>query len=70
MQSVYIQIKMQLLWENSVPGKPLSGACGNIYTHGELMESSVAAFEEKSWEFHHEALGGASDQAPPGFSAS
>lgn len=47
-----IQIKVELVWENSVPQKPVMGACGNINTRGELMGSFVAAFKEKSWEFH------------------
>lgn len=59
-----IQIKMKLVWENSVPQKPIIGACGNIYTHGELMESFVAAFKEKAWEFRHEALWAPRTQAP------
>lgn len=47
-----IQIKMELLWENSVPQTPVIGACGNINIHGELTESFVAAFKEKPWELH------------------
>lgn len=34
-----IQIKMVLVWENSAPQKTLIGACGNIYTYGELMKT-------------------------------
>lgn len=51
-----IQIKVELVWENSLSQKPVIGARGNISIHGELMESFVAAFKEKSWEFHNEAL--------------
>lgn len=60
---------MKLVWENSIPQKPVIGACGNIYTHGELMESFVAAFKEKSWEFHLEALWAPPELRPPSFTA-
>lgn len=51
-----IQIKVELVWENSVSQKPVIGACGDINTHGEFMGSFVAAFKETFCEFLHEAL--------------